>query len=77
MTYCILVEDAFARPVPYSVLQYSDARRQIPFTEDRKREVLKLAAEIRRKRSPVTSTGNINTLAVAGSAATGLCAKTP
>jgi hypothetical protein len=44
------VEDAFARPVPYGVLQYSDARRQIPFTADRKREVLQLADETRRKR---------------------------
>ena len=50
MTYCVLVEDAFARPVPYGVLQYSDARRQIPFTADRKREVLRLADEIRGKR---------------------------
>ena len=50
MTYCVLVEDVFARPVPYGVLQYSDARRQIPFTADRKREVLQLADETRRKR---------------------------
>src|SRR5215470_3587477 len=28
MTYCVLVENAFARPVPYGVLQYSDAQRQ-------------------------------------------------
>ena len=40
MTYCVLVEDALARPVPYGLLQYSDAQRQIPFTADRKREVL-------------------------------------
>ena len=50
MTYCVLVEDAFARPVTHGVLQYSDARRQIPFTADRRREVLQLADEIRRKR---------------------------
>ena len=54
MTYCVLVEDAFARPVPYGVLQYSDAQRQIPFTPDRKREVLRLADEIRRKRPDAT-----------------------
>jgi CRISPR-associated exonuclease Cas4 len=50
MIYCVLLEDALSRPVPYGVLQYSDARRQIPFTADRKREVLQLADEIRRKR---------------------------
>jgi CRISPR-associated exonuclease Cas4 len=50
MTYCVLVEDTLARPVPYGVLQYSDGQRQIPFTADRKREVLQLADEIRRKR---------------------------
>jgi CRISPR-associated exonuclease Cas4 len=50
MTYCVLVEDTLARPVPYGVLRYSDAERQIPFTPDRKREVLQLADEIRRKR---------------------------
>jgi len=50
MTYCVLVEDELARPVPYSVLQYSDAGQQIPFTADRKREVLRLVAEIRGKR---------------------------
>jgi len=50
MTYCVLVEDAFARQVPYGVFQYSDARRQIPCTNDRKQEVLQLADEIRRKR---------------------------
>jgi hypothetical protein len=43
MTYCVLVEDAFARSVPYGVLQYSDARRQIPFTVDRKREVIQFS----------------------------------
>jgi hypothetical protein len=31
MTYCVLVEDAFARPVPYGVLQHSDSWRRIPF----------------------------------------------
>ena len=77
MTYCVLVEDAFARPVPHGVLQYSDARRQIPFTADRKREVLQFTDEIRRKRGSATCTGNINTLVVVGSSATGLCAKTP
>jgi CRISPR-associated exonuclease Cas4 len=50
MTYCVLVEDTLTRPVPYGVLHYSDAERQIPFTPDRKREVLQLADEIRRKR---------------------------
>jgi hypothetical protein len=25
MAYCVLVEDALARPVPYGVLQHSDA----------------------------------------------------
>jgi CRISPR-associated exonuclease Cas4 len=50
MTYCVLVEDALSRPVPYGVLQYSDAQRQIPFTPDRKREVLQLADDIRHKR---------------------------
>jgi hypothetical protein len=50
MTYCVLVEDTLARPVPYGVLQYSDSRRQIPYTAERKREVLQLADEIRRKR---------------------------
>ena len=50
MTYCVLVEDTLARPVPCGVLHYSDAERQIPFTPDRKREVLQLADEIRRKR---------------------------
>jgi len=50
MTYCVLAEDALSRPVPYGVLQYSDARRQIPYTADRKREILELADEIRRKR---------------------------
>ena len=50
MTYCVLVEDTLARPVPYGVLHYSDTQRRIPFTPDRKREVLQLADEIRRKR---------------------------
>ena len=50
MTYCVLVEDTLARPVPYGFLQYSHARRQIPFTADRKREVLQFTDEIRRKR---------------------------
>jgi CRISPR-associated exonuclease Cas4 len=50
MTYCVLVEDTLTRPVPYGVLHYSDAERRIPFTPDRKREVLQLADEIRRKR---------------------------
>ena len=36
--------------VPYGVLQYSDAQLQIPFTSDRKREVLQVADEIRCKR---------------------------
>jgi CRISPR/Cas system-associated exonuclease Cas4 (RecB family) len=51
MTYCVLVEDMLARPVPYGFLEYSDSRRKIPFTADRKREVLQLAEEIRRKRA--------------------------
>ena len=61
MAYCVLVEDTLARPVPYGVLQYSDSRRQIPFTADRKHEVLQLADEIRRQarlcqRAQATST---------------------
>ena len=76
MTYCVLVEDTLARPVPYGFLQYSHARRQIPFTAVRTREVLQFADEIRRKRALPTCTGNINTLVVVGSAATGLCART-
>jgi len=50
MKYYVLVEDTLARPVPYGVLHYSDTQRRIPFTPDRKREVLQLADEIRRKR---------------------------
>ena len=63
MTYYVLVEDTLACPVLYGVMQYSDAQRQIPFTADRKRFVLQLADEIRRKRGspnvhrqPATST---------------------
>jgi hypothetical protein len=67
MTYYVLVEDTLACPVLYGVMQYSDAQRQIPFTADRKRFVLQLADEIRRKRGSATCTGNINTLAAVGS----------
>ena len=47
MAYCVLVEDVLRCRVPYGVLQYSDAQRQISFTADQKREVLRLVDEIR------------------------------
>ena len=45
--YCLLVEDNFDAAPPYGLLRYADATLRIPYTDELRRRVLEVAADIR------------------------------
>jgi CRISPR-associated exonuclease Cas4 len=49
-TYCLLIEDVHKMRPAYGLLHYADATLQIPYTDDLRRAVLEIAAEIRAAR---------------------------